>query len=85
MKFIGIQTLTRIFDRGLVLGHVSLTFYQGRIYGLLGSNDGGKTLTLPILPGILDHNAGKFEVLGMDPALGREQVRQIINFLPELC
>jgi ABC-2 type transport system ATP-binding protein len=83
MKVIEIQALTKTFDGELVLDHVSMTVHQGDIYGFLGPNGAGKTTTLRILMGILNRDGGQVAVLGMDPELEGEQLRQNVSILPE--
>jgi len=46
---------------------VSFTVARGEIFALLGPNGAGKTTTLEILEGFQDADAGRAEVLGMDP------------------
>jgi ABC-2 type transport system ATP-binding protein len=46
---------------------VSFTVARGEIFALLGPNGAGKTTTLEILEGFQDADAGRAEVLGIDP------------------
>ena len=59
-----------------------MTVYQDGIYGFSGANGSGKTTTLRILLGILTPDGGKIEVLGVDPLLKVNQLRQRVNALP---
>src|SRR5215471_15416404 len=52
---------------------VNLTVELGEIFALLGPNGAGKTTTLEILEGSRHRDAGRVEVLGLDPGcLGRQ-------------
>ena len=46
---------------------VSFTVERGEIFALLGPNGAGKTTTLEILEGFRTRDAGRVEVLGLDP------------------
>jgi ABC-2 type transport system ATP-binding protein len=46
---------------------VSFTVARGEIFALLGPNGAGKTTTLEILEGFRTQDAGRAEVLGLDP------------------
>jgi ABC-2 type transport system ATP-binding protein len=83
MKVIEIRALKKTFDRTQVLDNVFMTVHHGDIYGFLGPNGSGKTTTLRISLGILSRDAGRVIVLGMDPALKGDRLRQRINILPE--
>ena len=49
----------------------SFTVGPGEIFALLGPNGAGKTTTLEILEGFRTRDAGRVEVLGLDPGDGR--------------
>ncbi|HKF34391.1 MAG TPA: ATP-binding cassette domain-containing protein [Jatrophihabitantaceae bacterium] len=46
---------------------VNLTVELGEIFALLGPNGAGKTTTLEFLEGFRHRDAGRIEVLGLDP------------------
>ena len=46
---------------------MSFTVEHGEIFALLGPNGAGKTTTLEILEGFRTRDAGRVEVLGVDP------------------
>ena len=47
---------------------ISFSIETGEVFGLLGPNGAGKTTTVEILEGYRDRDAGRVEVLGVDPA-----------------
>jgi ABC-2 type transport system ATP-binding protein len=55
---------------------VSFTVEDGEIFALLGPNGAGKTTTLEILEGFHARDAGRVEVLGIDPG-GKEGGRAL--------
>ena len=69
------QHVTKTFGDTRALEDVSLTFEEGKIYGLLGNNGAGKSTLLNILTGRLCPDSGTVTVdgapAGSDAALGR--------------
>lgn len=48
-----VRNLTKVFDGREVLRGCNLTVQSGRINGLLGANDAGKTTTFKLITGLL--------------------------------
>jgi len=83
MNTIEIKSLDKSFNGEKVLDGTHMTVYESDIYGFLGPNGSGKTTTLRILCGILHPDRGEVSVLGQDPSLKGNLLRQRINILPE--
>jgi ABC-2 type transport system ATP-binding protein len=66
----------------LALSDVSFELQKG-VTGLLGANGSGKTTLISLLLGVLRPNAGRLEVLGMDPLEAGYRLRQRIGYAPE--
>ncbi|MGH2472047.1 MAG: ABC transporter ATP-binding protein [Candidatus Limnocylindria bacterium] len=49
------------------LASLSLSIYQGEIYGLLGPNGSGKTTLIRCLAGLVRPDAGRLAVFGVEP------------------
>ncbi len=67
---------------------VSFTVEQGEILALLGPNGAGKSTTLEILEGFRTRDAGRVDVLGIDPgdrATGRELRERIGLVLQDIA
>jgi ABC-2 type transport system ATP-binding protein len=58
-----------------VLDGISFTARRGEVLVMLGPNGAGKTTTIEILEGFRMRSAGEVRVLGVDPAVGREDWR----------
>jgi ABC-2 type transport system ATP-binding protein len=58
---------------------VSFSIQTGEIFGLLGPNGAGKTTTVEILEGYRTRDAGRVEVLGVDPATAGADWRERIG------
>ena len=56
---------------------------EGSIFGLLGENGAGKTTTIQMLLGLVKPDAGRIDVLGLDPARRGLEVRRRIGYVPE--
>lgn len=67
----------------VVLENVTLNVPEGRVYVLAGPNGSGKTTTIRILLGLIRRDSGRIEVLGCDPEVEGDVVREYIGYLPE--
>ncbi|MDP9387084.1 MAG: ATP-binding cassette domain-containing protein [Actinomycetota bacterium] len=76
--------LTKRYGRSAALAEVTAATGAG-ITGLLGPNGAGKTTLLRVLATVLAPDHGRVELLGMDPADGRERVeiRRRLGYLPQ--
>ncbi len=72
----------RRYGSVLALSDVSFELQKG-VTGLLGANGSGKTTLISLLLGVLRPNAGRLEVLGMDPLEAGYRLRQRIGYAPE--
>jgi ABC-2 type transport system ATP-binding protein len=68
MKAVEVNGLVKRYGAVEAVRGVSLTVEVGEIFALLGPNGAGKTTTLEILEGFRARDAGRVEVLGLDPA-----------------
>ena len=55
---------------------VSFQVYPGQIVGILGPNGAGKTTTVECVAGLRDRDGGTVKVLGVDPAVNSQFVRE---------
>ena len=65
------QHISKRFADTRALEDVSLTFEEGKIYGLLGNNGAGKSTLLNILTGRLCPDSGTVAVDGAPPTATR--------------
>ena len=72
----------RKFGNVLALSDVTFELQKG-VTGLLGANGAGKTTLISLFLGVLKPDAGKLEVLGMDPLKAGYKLRQRIGYAPE--
>ena len=80
---IKIANLAKRFGKNAVLQSVSLAVPPGQTFAFLGRNGAGKTTTIRMMLGLLRPDAGKLEVLGLDPAKHALEIRRRIGYLAE--
>lgn len=62
-----VEGLVKRYGDVQAVNGASLAVEEGEIFALLGANGAGKTTTLEILEGFRQRDAGRVEVLGLDP------------------
>ena len=83
-----VDGLSKSYGGVPALRGISFTVGAGEIFALLGPNGAGKTTTLEILEGFRARDAGRAEVLGIDPgdrATGRELRERIGLVLQDIA
>src|ERR1700677_2832964 len=80
---IRIEALTKRYGSQKAVDGLSLTVPEGAVFGLLGENGAGKTTTIQTLLGLIKPDAGRTEVLGLDPARQGLDVRRRTGYVPE--
>jgi len=83
MYSIDLQNLTKRFEDKTAVDGLTLTINVGELFGLLGPNGTGKTVTLKILCGILKPTSGTARVNGFDVIKDPEKIHSIIAFCPQ--
>lgn len=58
---------------------IDLEVQPGEVFGLLGPNGAGKTTTIEILEGLRPRSSGDVQVLGLDPALQSDEIKDRIG------
>jgi ABC-2 type transport system ATP-binding protein len=80
---IRIEGLCKSFGGRDVLRDVNLEVPAGSIFGFLGLNGAGKTTLIRILLGLLQPDAGRCAVAGIDPQTEPIEVRRHIGYMAE--
>jgi ABC-2 type transport system ATP-binding protein len=80
-----IQTehLSRRFGDLIAVRDVSLTIYQGEIFGVLGPNGAGKSTTIRMLCGLLDPTGGRGTAVGFDIMRDSEKIKERIGYMTQ--
>ncbi|MEA2303375.1 MAG: type transport system ATP-binding protein [Solirubrobacteraceae bacterium] len=76
---IEVHDLHKSYDGRAVLRGLSFAVGAGEIFGIAGRNGAGKTTTVEILQGLRSRDAGRVEVLGLDPLGDRARLRPLIG------
>jgi len=81
-----IVNLVKRFGRGEglpALRGISFRVEAGEIFGVLGADGAGKTTLLRILTGLLLPTSGQATVAGVDVAIHRNRLGEIIGYMPQ--
>jgi ABC-2 type transport system ATP-binding protein len=77
------EGLEKKYGDRLVVDHLSFQVKKGEIYGLLGPNGAGKSTTISMICGLLQPDAGKIEVQGMDIRKHMKEVQRLLGVVPQ--
>ena len=82
---IDIQNISYQYDKKSekVFDGLSLSFDEGKIYGLLGKNGAGKTTLLHLLSGLLHPKSGKIAINGHEPRHREPALLENLFFMPD--
>jgi ABC-2 type transport system ATP-binding protein len=83
MAAIVARNLVRRFDAFTAVDDVSFTVAPGEIFGFLGPNGSGKTVTIKMLCGILPLTSGTAQVDGIDVVADPDAVRARIGYMSQ--
>jgi ABC-2 type transport system ATP-binding protein len=81
MPAIVVEGLRKSYGAVRAVDGVDLMVESGEVFALLGPNGAGKTTTLEVLEGYRARDAGRVEVLGVDPAHGGRALREHIGIV----
>jgi ABC-2 type transport system ATP-binding protein len=77
--------LTRRFGSLTAVDALTLRIPAGSIFGLLGRNGAGKTVTIKMLTTLLPPTSGRAAVAGFDVVAQPTQVRRRIGYVPQMA
>lgn len=78
-----LRNVVKRYNEILAVDQVDLNIKQGEIFGLLGPNGSGKSTTLKMLIGLVQHDSGSVNVLGVDVRNDPVKVKQQVGYVPE--
>jgi ABC-2 type transport system ATP-binding protein len=76
---ISVEGLHKSYGAVEAVRGIDLEVGAGEVFGLLGPNGAGKTTTIEILEGLRPRTSGKVSVLGFDPAIQMNEVKDRIG------
>ena len=62
-----VEGLTKAYDGKTVVDHLNLSVKSGTVFGLLGANGAGKSITIECVLGTKQADGGTIRLLGQDP------------------
>jgi ABC-2 type transport system ATP-binding protein len=80
---IEIENLARSYGKLDAVHGLSLKVQPGRCYGFFGRNGAGKTTTIKCLLNLLEPDAGKVRVFGLDPRKQQVAVKSRLCYVPD--
>jgi ABC-2 type transport system ATP-binding protein len=78
-----IEHLSHKYNSSWAIRDINLEIRQTGIVGLLGSNGAGKSTTMNIMCGVLNHTEGSVYIDGIDIRKNPEAAKMRIGFLPQ--
>jgi ABC-2 type transport system ATP-binding protein len=75
--------LTKRFGDLTAVDLLNLEVFPGEAFALLGPDAAGKTTTMRLLTGIMDPDAGRAQVLGLDTVTQSEAIKEQIGYMPQ--
>jgi ABC-type Na+ transport system ATPase subunit NatA len=79
MAVVQVQGLRKLYGGRAVVDGVSFEVAAGEIFGIVGPNGAGKTTTVECIEGLREPDAGKIQVLGLDPQRDARKVRRLLG------
>ncbi len=84
MNALEFEGIRRAYRKGVdVLDGVTFSVGPGQVVGLLGRNGAGKTTLIRIAMGMIEAQAGRVRVLGLDPRLQPVEVKRRVGYVAE--
>jgi ABC-2 type transport system ATP-binding protein len=81
---IRIDGLVKTYGKETAIDQLTLDVPRGAVVGVLGETGAGKTTTIQTLLGLVRPDAGRVEVLGLDPTRQGLEVRRRVGYVPEV-
>jgi ABC-2 type transport system ATP-binding protein len=78
---IEVEDLHKAYGSHQAVRGISFAVRRGEVFGLLGPNGAGKTTTVEILEGFRARSQGRVAVLGMDPGMRPQALRERIGIV----
>jgi ABC-2 type transport system ATP-binding protein len=79
-----IEQLSHKYTSNWAIRDINMEIAQNGIVGLLGSNGAGKSTTMNIICGVLNHTEGDVYINGFDIRTQAEAAKKEIGFLPQI-
>ncbi|NGN95347.1 ABC transporter ATP-binding protein [Nocardioides sp. KC13] len=74
-----VDGLRKVYGTTVAVDDISLTVYEGEIFGILGPNGAGKSTTVESIAGLRTIDSGTISVHGIDPVNQREEITEVLG------
>ena len=82
---IKLESVTKKFDKKIILDSISFNINSNKIIGLLGKNGAGKTTLMRLITGYFLPDEGVISIFNKDISLNPIEVKKNIGYFPENC
>ncbi len=82
---ISVSNLCKSYGSLRAVEDLTFSVARGEVFGLLGPNGAGKTTTVEVLEGYRKADSGDVQVLGLDPSVEGQLLRQQIGVMLQEC
>jgi ABC-2 type transport system ATP-binding protein len=80
---ITLDRVTKHYGSAAAVNELSLTVDGGEMFGLIGPDGAGKTTTIRLICGLLHPDAGRIDVLGVDPVRNHRRLTDSVGYLSQ--
>jgi ABC-2 type transport system ATP-binding protein len=84
MTVLETEDLTKRFGTFVAVDRLSIRVEAGEVFGLLGANGAGKTVTMKMLTTLLPPSSGRARIAGLDVRTRAADVRRVIGYVPQM-
>jgi ABC-2 type transport system ATP-binding protein len=83
MDAIKTENFTKVFNGLPAVDHLTLSVFQGEIFGLVGPDGAGKTTTMRLLTAIMEPTSGQAWVSGRHTVKEAESIKEKIGYMSQ--
>ena len=83
MHTVQIKNLTKTFGRTTAIDKLSLNIEKGKITGLIGADEAGKTTHIRLIIGLLLPDSGEVSLLNLNPFTQKPNLVKKIGYMPQ--
>lgn len=80
---IQLDGISKSFGNTRALEDISGVIHEGRLTGLVGPDGAGKTTLMRMMAGLLEPDAGRLQVAGMDPVREGDALAESVGYMPQ--
>ncbi len=77
------ESVEKRYGKVQALREADLAVPEGSVLGLIGPNGAGKTTSMLIMTSLLERDAGRVRIGGIDPAKDPRSVRRHVGYMPD--